>query len=313
MSDQLTKLLNYYARKMEDALVFHLPLSSKPGTELLNKAVHHAVFPSGKRMRPLFTLLATKTVGGDPEKVIPIACAIEYIHTCSLIFDDLPAMDNAQERRGRQPTHRLFGEDVAMLAALAFLNQSFAIAAQVSFPQKQEKQVQRLLNEMANCIGPNGMIGGQFMDLQLKANPNERLRSIGYNKTTALMRLMLTAGAMVGGASDAQINALGAIGEHLGEAYQMLDDIIDEFEDCSNTERVPAGIDIHALWMKANENLKNAHKMLNEELAGNSPVLLIELVEKIFGKIKKQAADRLVEDKWCYEFVSNGSTCVRPE
>ena len=311
MNYQLTDFLNDYSQKVEDALLRLLPRSGKPGTDMLNEAIHRALFPSGKRMRPLFTLLATRTVGGDPVEAIPIACAIEYFHTCSLIFDDLPAMDNALERRGRKPIHQIFGEDVAMLAALAFLNQGFAIAAQVRFSEKQENRSEMLLHEVARCIGPDGMIGGQLLDLRPEKNQDEELKSISYLKTTALMRLMLSAGAMVGGASIRQIESLAVIGEHLGEAYQMLDDIVDEFEDCSCKQTGSAKIDVKTLWRRANLNLSVAQRKLQEDLAGNDPILLTALVDKIFSKIKKKAADRLLQERGPFRTVSNGSTYIR--
>lgn len=313
MSDQLTEFLNYYGPKMEEALLRWLPLSDKPGTELFNKAVYYAVFPSGKRMRPLFTVLASKSVGGDPEQALTIACAIEYFHTCSLIFDDLPAMDNARERRGRQPTHQVFGEDAAMLAALAFLNQGYALAGQVEFPENQKNRIHRLMNEIATCIGPNGMIGGQMLDLRLRENLNEELRPVSYTKTTGLTRLMLTAGAFVGGAGDEQIEILASFGENLGEAYQMLDDIVDEFEDHSNTGLYHTGIDIHALWHAANEKLKKSQDRLIKDLGDKNTGLLIELTEKIFSKFKKKAAGRLVKGRWQYNSVSHDGTNLRPE
>ena len=313
MSDQLTQFLSDYGPKMEDALLGWLPLSEKPGTDLFNKAVYYAVFPSGKRMRPLFTLLAAKSVGGEPEKALTIACAIEYFHTCSLIFDDLPAMDNARKRRGRQPTHQVFGEDAAMLAALAFLNQGYGLAGQMEFPENQKNRIHRLMHEIATCIGSNGMIGGQMVDLRLKKNVNEQLRSFSYTKTTALTRLMLTTGAIVGGANEEQIEILAVFGLNLGEAYQMLDDIVDEFEDHSKTGLYHKGIDIHALWHAANEKLKKSQVKVIKDLGNDNAGLLIELTEKIFRKLKKQAADRLIEEKWAYPSFSHDGTDLRPE
>ena len=311
MSVQLTEFLKHYGPRLEENLLHWLPLSNKPGTEVFNKAVYYAVFPSGKRMRPLFTLLAADTVGGDPEQALPIACAIEYLHTCSLIFDDLPAMDNAVERRGRKPTHQIFGEDVAMLAALALFNQGYALIGQINPLGQVNRTFQRLLSEMATCIGPNGMIGGQFVDLRLEANQNGRLRPVSYLKTTELTRLMLTAGAIVAGAEDGHINALAEFGETLGNAYQMLDDIVDEVEDCSATALPRKGRDVHALWQKANNRLKEARDGVVESLADKNPALLIELADKIFSKLKKQAASRLGKDKWHWDSVSQGSQSLQ--
>jgi len=293
INSQLAQFLEHYGQVMEDALLAWLPLSRKPGTELFNEAVHYAVFPGGKRMRPLFTLLAAETVGGDPKKAIPIACGIEYLHTCSLIFDDLPAMDNAWERRGRQPTHMAFGEDVAILAALAFFNQGYLLMGKVHHADDAKNTLERLLAEMTACIGPEGMIGGQFLDLRLRKADNEQLKQVSYLKTTGLMRLMLTAGAIVAGADDAQIEVLAAFGENLGEAYQMLDDIVDEAEDHSAQPFYNHGDNFDLLWQKASEKLEEARRRLVKSLPENNPVMLLTLTDKIFGTLKDQVPRRL--------------------
>jgi geranylgeranyl diphosphate synthase type II len=290
---QLAQFLKHYGQAMEDALLAWLPLSRKPGTELFNEAVHYAVFPGGKRMRPLFTLLAAETVGGDPQKAIPIACGIEYLHTCSLIFDDLPAMDNAWERRGRQPTHKAFGEDVAILAALAFFNQCYLLVGKVQSGGNAKNTLERLLAEITVCIGPGGMIGGQFLDLRLRKTDNEQLKQVSYLKTTGLMRLMLTAGAIVAGAEDVQIKGLAAFGENLGEAYQILDDIVDEAEDHSDQPFYNHCDNFNLLWHKVSEKLEEARSRLVESLPENNPVMLLALTDKIFGMLKDQVPKRL--------------------
>jgi geranylgeranyl pyrophosphate synthase len=190
-----------------------------------------------------------------------------------------------------------------MLAALALFNQGYALIGQINFSEKAATRFQRLISEMATCIGPNGMIGGQVVDLGLETNQNGRFRPVSYLKTTELTRLMLTAGAIVAGAGDGHINALAKFGETLGNAYQMLDDIVDEFEDFSATALPNKGIDVHALWQKANNRLKEARERIGESLADRNPALLIELADKIFSKLKKQAASRLEKNKLHWESV----------
>jgi len=313
MGAQLEEFLGYYGPRLEKALLHWLPLSDKPGTEVFNQAVYYAVFPGGKRMRPLFTLLAADIVGGDPEQALPTACAIEYLHTCSLIFDDLPAMDNAHERRGMKPTYRAFGEDMAMLAALALFNQGYGLIGQIPFKGKEDIKFQRLMDEMATCIGPNGMIGGQVVDLRSRTNHNERLKPVSYLKTTALMRLMLTAGAIVAGAEDGQINALATYGENLGMAYQMLDDMVDELEDYSASVLSPTGIDAHVLWQRANKKLDEAKDRVVDGLAKKNCALLIELGDMIFSRLKKQAAGRLTMEKWHGEPILQETQSLQTE
>ena len=205
---------------IEDALQDFLPLSRLESAARLNDAIHYAVFPGGKRMRPLLTLLGARIAGVPLDDALPAACAVEFLHTSSLIFDDLPSMDDAALRRGSATLHLVFGEDIALLAALALLNQAYALFGSNTC----------LLAEAVACIGSNGMIGGQALDLAGKtAGPisfNSRNR-----KTSSLMRLTLVAGAMAAGASPAAVGALASVGEDFGEAYQVCDDLLDQLQD----------------------------------------------------------------------------------
>jgi geranylgeranyl pyrophosphate synthase len=191
-----------------------LALPAKPESRL-GQAVRHAVFPGGKRFRPALALLGARAAGGDLSQSMPAACAVEFIHASSLILDDLPCMDDAAVRRGLPTVHRLYGEDVAVLAAITLLNRAYAI-----FGRRPE-----LIREATDCIGVAGMIGGQFMDLDptgWDAPLAERNR-----KTSALMRLSLTAGALACGVPADRVSALGRAGVCLGEAYQIFDDVLD--------------------------------------------------------------------------------------
>lgn len=196
---------------VDDALERALPMSSLPGSEALNGAIHCAIYPGGKRMRPLFTLLAAQAAGVPADAALNAACAVELLHSSSLIFDDLPCMDDADLRRNRPAIHLIFGESLALLAGLALLNQAYFLFAGSA----------RLVQEAASCIGVNGMIGGQAADVT-----GSDLQSRDC-KTSALMRLTLVAGAEAGGAPAAAVAVLGQCGERLGRAYQMLDDLMD--------------------------------------------------------------------------------------
>ncbi|MDQ6699182.1 MAG: polyprenyl synthetase family protein [Acidobacteriota bacterium] len=203
---------------IEQRLHALLPISSIRGAHRLNSAIHYAIFPGGRRMRPMLTLLGAKAAGArletDLETAIEVACAVEFLHASSLILDDLPAMDNARERRGRPALHLVFGEDVGMLAALALLNQAYGIFGRSP----------RLIAEAVSCIGVNGTIGGQAVDLAHRGANNS---GQGIEKTTALLRFALTAGAIAYGAGSADVRALARCGECLGEAYQIYDDLLD--------------------------------------------------------------------------------------
>ena len=228
MSDRLT---NFIARRqpvIEAALERSLPLSAQHGAERLNEALRAAVFPGGKRWRPILTLLGTMTAGGSAQTALPIACAIEFLHTSSLILDDLPAMDDAQLRRGRAALHLVFGEGLAMLAALALLNQAYALLAQAD--------AGRLIVEAARCVGTDGMIGGQAADLDIRASRgNFHALASRQLKTTALARLTIIAGAIAAGADERDVSALARYGECLGAAYQICDDLLDELGESATT------------------------------------------------------------------------------
>jgi len=209
---------------IENGLREFLPLSQLACNVRLNDAIQYAVFPGGKRMRPMLSLLAARVAGAGFEDALPAACAIEFLHSSSLIFDDLPAMDDAALRRGSAAIHLVFGEDIALLAALALLNQAYALLG----------CNRCLLAEAAACIGSNGMIGGQALDLAAKSADSVSFTSRN-RKTSALMRLTLVAGAMACEASPDVVEALARAGEDLGEAYQVCDDLSDQFMICETT------------------------------------------------------------------------------
>lgn len=212
---------------IENGLEQYLPTGGLLGSKRLNEALRYSLFPGGKRMRPLLALMGAEIAGCSAEAALSAACATEFLHASSLIFDDLPAMDDADVRRGRPALHLRFGEDTALLTALALLNQAYFLFG--STPA--------LLREAVDCIGVNGMIGGQAADLQIRAagRASEWGRESRNRKTTSLMRLTLTAGAMAAGSASHDVRALARCGECLGEAYQTYDDLLDEFGLCEHT------------------------------------------------------------------------------
>jgi len=174
----------------------------------------------------MLALMGAQIVQGNLDRAMPAACATEFLHAASLIFDDLPAMDDADVRRGRPALHLAYGEDIALLTALALLNQSYAIFGRTP----------ALIREATECIGADGMIGGQAVDLDIRTAGGTPEKFDSRNrKTTALMRLTLTAGAIACGASDRDVDALARCGECLGEAYQIYDDLVDQFGRCEET------------------------------------------------------------------------------
>jgi geranylgeranyl diphosphate synthase type II len=207
-----------------------------PGTQRFNQALDYAVFPGGKRLRPIITLLAGRLVDANESSSTSIACAIEFLHTSSLIFDDLPGMDDADLRRNKKALHLVFGEGLAVLAAVALLNQAYALFGIAASSATEKRRVSNLLTEATNCVGADGMIGGQVIDLESHATDmDEKIRSHRDAKTIALMRLMMTANAFASGANDDDCAALAGFGERMGEAYQICDDLLDELAESAKT------------------------------------------------------------------------------
>jgi geranylgeranyl diphosphate synthase type II len=189
--------------------------------ETLREAMHYSLFAGGKRLRPALALGAAAIVSGDDAAAMPAACAIEMIHTYSLIHDDLPAMDDDDLRRGKPTSHKVYGEAVAILAGDALLTMAFDVAAQSGSP--------RIVSEIARAAGAEGMVGGQVIDLMSedKHLTLDELRHLHACKTGALIRASVRCGAILGGADDAQLDALTRYGEHIGLAFQIADDILD--------------------------------------------------------------------------------------
>ena len=182
----------------------------------------------------MLALLGARACGASAERALPAACATEFLHASSLIFDDLPAMDDADLRRGRPALHLVFGEDMALLTGLALLNQAYAI-----FGTSPE-----LMREAVQCIGVNGMIGGQVADLEIRNSGVATGDCVSRNqKTTALMRLTLTAGAIACEASAEDVSVLAHSGECLGSAYQIYDDLLDQW-GCREVTGKPEGQDL---------------------------------------------------------------------
>ena len=219
---------------IEKSLREHLPLAPPQIETRFNEAVEYALFSGGKRLRPVLTLLGAELFGGTAEVILPSAVAVEFIHTSSLIFDDLPCMDNADKRRGKTSLHEKFGEGLAVLTAIGFLNASYALVF-INHSQMPQRAMQAHA-EIVECIGASGMIGGQSVDLALAKGAGEtsetgNLESVRNLKTSALMRLALRVGSILAGANYLELAQLSRFAELLGDAYQLSDDLLDLEED----------------------------------------------------------------------------------
>jgi geranylgeranyl diphosphate synthase type II len=193
------------------------------------QAVRYSLLAGGKRIRAILCLAAAEAIGGDPEVVLPAACALEMIHTYSLIHDDLPAMDNDDYRRGRPTSHKVFGEGIAILAGDALLTEAFRLLTcrdlMSGIPSERLLDVTREIAEAAGC---RGMVGGQVLDIRAEGENigMETLYAIHRLKTGALLRVSLRAGAILAGAGDEQLAELSDFGGKIGLAFQIADDIL---------------------------------------------------------------------------------------
>lgn len=201
------------------------PANTKPRT--IHRAMRYSLFAGGKRMRPILCLAAAEACGGTIADAMPLACAIECIHTYSLIHDDLPALDNDDFRRGKPTSHKVFGEAIAILAGDALLTHAFEIAAQAKgWPRYPHKVI---FAELAHAAGSKQLIAGQVADLEAEGraiSPRE-LRFIHERKTSALLCCAVRLGGMSANCTPAQLEALTRFGYNVGLAFQIIDDILD--------------------------------------------------------------------------------------
>ncbi|MGD0016386.1 MAG: polyprenyl synthetase family protein [Verrucomicrobiia bacterium] len=201
------------------------PETAEPTT--IHKAMRYSIFAGGKRIRPVLCLASCEAVGGKDGAAMPLACAVECIHTYSLIHDDLPCMDDDDFRRGKPTNHKVFGEGIAVLAGDALLTEAFALVAKADPPKRYPVRV--LVKELAFAAGSLRLIAGQVQDLEGE-NKNLSLKQVKrthLNKTSALITASIRLGAMAGNATPAQLRRLTRYGQDLGLAFQVIDDILD--------------------------------------------------------------------------------------
>jgi geranylgeranyl diphosphate synthase type II len=193
----------------------------------LRQAIRYSLLAGGKRIRPILALAAGEVAGTAPATLLPFACALEMIHTYSLVHDDLPAMDDDDLRRGRPTSHKVYGEGLAILVGDALLTEAFAVMA--SARGVPAARALRAVAEVAAAAGEAGMVGGQALDLAAEGVHASlaRVRDIHRRKTGALLRVAVRVGGIVGGASPALLRRLTSYGEHLGLTFQIADDILD--------------------------------------------------------------------------------------
>jgi geranylgeranyl diphosphate synthase type II len=226
--------LNAYIKekklRIDEAIDRYLPSEEESPGELF-KAMRYSLFAGGKRIRPILCLAAAEAVGTSVSShcLLPVACALEYIHTYSLIHDDLPAMDNDDYRRGKPTSHKVFGDALAILAGDALLTEAFELMTRTDFHTGLTPEILlRVIREIAAAAGAFGMVGGQVEDLRAEGKPGnlDTLNRIHNRKTGAMIVVSLRAGAILSGGSEQAVSALTDYGHKIGLVFQIADDIL---------------------------------------------------------------------------------------
>jgi geranylgeranyl diphosphate synthase, type II len=259
--------LHEYQQVVDSELDRLVPPETAP-PETIHRAMRYSLFAGGKRIRPILCLEAARAISGSFCSALSAACSLELVHTYSLIHDDLPALDNDDYRRGKLTNHKVFGEAMAILAGDALLTLAFQVLAQLEAPAERKA---RLIAELATAAGTlGGMIGGQVADLEGEGKPPDAslLETIHRAKTGALLRASLRIGAIVAGANQADYEALSCYGEHVGLAFQIVDDILD-VEEPSAALGKTSGKDAqqHKITFPAVYGLGESRRMAEAECA----------------------------------------------
>ncbi|MDY7030993.1 MAG: farnesyl diphosphate synthase [Thermodesulfobacteriota bacterium] len=224
----ITAYLQEKKRLIDDALDKYVPVS-KGHISTLSSGMRYSLFAGGKRLRPILILASCEAVGGRTERVLPFACALELIHTYSLIHDDLPAMDDDDYRRGNLTNHKVYGEAAAVLAGDALLTESFRLMSSPhTVSDFSPVVVLDVIHEIADATGVFGMVGGQMVDIESEGKQVD-LSCVEYihsHKTGALISVSVRAGAKLGGGNEREIQLLSEYGEAIGLAFQIIDDIL---------------------------------------------------------------------------------------
>lgn len=224
--------LDEYVKLINEALLSELPVCNY-GESVVCDAMRYSAENGGKRIRPALTLEFCRICGGDIQDAMPLACAVEMIHTYSLIHDDLPCMDNDDMRRGKPSCHIAYGENYALLAGDGLLTQAFEVIAQSEFAKKNPKGAISAVGILSSFAGPNGMIGGQVIDLKSEGKDigMETLSKMDELKTGALIKAACVLGVISANGDEDKKKAALAYAEKIGQAFQIVDDILDVTAD----------------------------------------------------------------------------------
>jgi geranylgeranyl diphosphate synthase type II len=269
---------------VDGTLDAHLPPAATP-PPLIHEAMRYAVLGGGKRLRPILAIAAAEAIGTDIAPLLVPFCALELIHTYSLVHDDLPALDNDDLRRGRKTTHVVYGEAMAILAGDALLTEAFSWLARPVAGVAAERQL-RAISEVAGAVDSTGMIGGQVADIVAERSQEQsddrdallrELQFIHRNKTGKLFTASVVLGGILAGASEEQLGALRGYGDALGLAFQIVDDLLD-IEESSATLGKTAGKDVaqgKLTWpsLLGAESAREEVRRLEQEALGYAAII----------------------------------------
>ncbi|MFP4296530.1 MAG: geranylgeranyl diphosphate synthase CrtE [Spirulinaceae cyanobacterium] len=271
----LTAYLQQRQKLVEDALDRSLPIVAP---EKIYEAMRYSLLAGGKRLRPILCLAACELLGGTPETAMPTACALEMIHTMSLIHDDLPAMDNDDYRRGKLTNHKVYGEDIAILAGDGLLAYGFEYVA-VHTQDVPPERVLQVVAHLGRAVGAAGLVGGQTIDLESEGKTDISLETLNFihsHKTGALLEACVVSGAILGGAQAEDLQKLSSYAQNIGLAFQIVDDILDV---TASTEELgkTAGKDLQAqkstfpslLGLEASK--QQAHRLIEKAISALEP------------------------------------------
>jgi len=280
----LKKYLRTHQKEIDHALDRYLPkASTKPAT--LHKAMRYSLFAGGKRLRPILCLAAAEACHGNIANALPLACAVECIHTYSLVHDDLPSMDNDDFRRGRPTCHKVFGDGIAVLAGDALLTIAFEIVSTAKPAPRYDISI--LLREIAVAAGSQRLIAGQVADLEAEGKrvTRDQLRFIHENKTAAMLKSSVRLGAMSANADARKLSGITQFGERLGLAFQVIDDILDVTQTseilgksagkdvAAKKATYPAAIGLEKSRAEARRLTRQAHDALSVFRGGDAEAL----------------------------------------
>jgi len=294
---KLEEYLRKLRKEIDEALDMFFPsLETEP--KILHKAMRYSLFAGGKRIRPILCLTVSEGFGVEKSRVMPAACALETLHTYSLVHDDLPAMDNDDLRRGKPTNHKVFGEAVAILVGDALLTLSFDLMSGLFSRGIPPNLALKAINVLARAAGSLGMVGGQTLDIESEKRKVTlaQLKRIHAMKTGALLRTSLEIGAILGGATASCLAKISRFGRKIGLLFQIVDDILDWEGDVTNLGKQP-GSDRkkgkatypNILGMKAAKKLaleaKNQALEILESISPSIPYLA-EITEFIYNRKK---------------------------